>query len=76
MQTSSSESSKKGLYAALAGVVLVLLCCFTPILVGLLAAVGLSAFTRHLDYVLWPALVIFVVLAMIAYRKWKAHSQA
>ena len=33
MDKISSQSSKKGLFAALAGTVLVALCCFTPILV-------------------------------------------
>jgi hypothetical protein len=35
------------------GTVLVALCCFTPILVILLATVGLAALTGYLDYVLW-----------------------
>jgi mercuric ion transport protein len=42
------------------GTVIAALCCFTPILVTLLAFVGLSALTGYLDYVLLPALAIFV----------------
>lgn len=38
----------------------VALCCFTPILVVLLGAVGLAALTDYLDYVLLPALLIFI----------------
>ena len=62
MDKSSSQISKKGMLAALAGTVLVALCCFTPILVILMGAVGLSFFTPYLDMVLLPALVIMIVL--------------
>ncbi|TAM64008.1 MAG: mercury resistance system transport protein MerF [Rhodanobacter sp.] len=48
------------------GSVLVALCCFTPILVILLGAVGLSALTGYLDYVLLPALVVFIGLTIYA----------
>jgi mercuric ion transport protein len=41
------------------GTVAAALCCFTPILVVLLGAVGLSALTGYLDYVLFPAIIIF-----------------
>jgi mercuric ion transport protein len=47
------------------GVILSALCCFTPILVVLLGAVGLSAFIGYLDYVLLPAVSIFI--AIVAY---------
>ncbi len=52
------------------GAVLAALCCFTPVLVVLLGAVGLSALTGHLDVVLMPALVFFVGLTVYAlYRR-------
>jgi len=57
--------------AALVGTGIVALCCFTPVLVVLLAAVGLSAFTPYLDFVLFPALAVFIVLTVFAYRKWR-----
>ena len=66
---------KRTFYIALAGTAAVALCCFTPVLVLLLAAVGLSAFTRYLDFVLLPALVIFGLLALVSYRKWRTQSQ-
>ncbi len=66
---------KRTFYIALTGTTAVALCCFTPVLVLLLAAVGLSAFTRYLDFVLLPALVIFGVLTLVSYRKWKIQSQ-
>ena len=52
-----------------AGTVVTALCCFTPVLVILLGAVGLSALTGYLDFVLMPALAIF--LTMLGYGIWK-----
>ena len=51
------------------GSVIVAICCFTPVLVVLLAAIGLSAITGYLDYVLFPALAFF--LAMTGYALWR-----
>jgi mercuric ion transport protein len=48
------------------GTVIVALCCFTPILVILLGAVGLSALTGYLDIVLLPALGLFILLTIYA----------
>ena len=54
------------------GAVILALCCFTPLLVVLVAAVGLSAITGYLDYVLLPALLFFVGLT--SYAVWRrAH---
>lgn len=57
--------------AALAEGGIVALCCFTPALVILLTAIGLGALTPFLDYVLFPALVIFIVLAVTSFWKWR-----
>ena len=54
------------------GTVIAALCCFTPILVILLATVGLSAVLGWLDFVLIPALLIF--LGITAYALWKRRS--
>ena len=51
------------------GTVIAALCCFTPVLVVLLGAVGLSAALGWLDYVLLPALAIF--LGITAYALWR-----
>ncbi len=42
-------------------------CCFTPILVWFFAAVGLAAFAAYLDYVLVPALVVFISITVYAF---------
>ncbi|NIP26673.1 MAG: mercury resistance system transport protein MerF [Phycisphaerae bacterium] len=49
------------------------LCCFTPILVVLLGIVGLSAVVGYLDYVLFPALAIFIVITIYALLKKPAN---
>ncbi len=51
------------------GTVVAALCCFTPVLVLLFGAVGLSAYIGALDYVLLPALLIF--LTITGYALWK-----
>jgi mercuric ion transport protein len=50
----------------IAGTVISALCCFTPVLVVLLGAVGLSVLTGVLDYVLLPALAVFVAITIYA----------
>jgi len=75
MDKTSSQISKKGMFAALTGTVLVALCCFTPILVILMGAVGLSSFTPYLDQVLLPALVIMIVLTIASYLRWRKAAE-
>ncbi len=48
------------------GTVVAALCCFTPLLVVLLGAVGLSSWLGWLDYVLFPALGIFLAITIYA----------
>ncbi len=76
MKKQSSQPSKKTFYAAVAGTGLVARCCFTPILVITLAAVGLSVFTPYLDYVLLPALVLLIVLTGVSDLRWKKHNRS
>jgi len=52
--------AKRGFVAAVIGTILVALCCFTSLLVIVLSAIGLSALTSYLDYVLLSALVVIV----------------
>ena len=48
---------------------MVLLCCFTPILVITFSVLGLSALTGMLDLVLLPTLGIFI--GIVVYATWK-----
>lgn len=66
-----NERLRKRFLTSLAGTILVAICCFTPVLVLLVGAVGLSAFTPYLDYILFPALGIFLLLTVASYRRWK-----
>lgn len=59
------------------GAVVVAICCFTPVLVIGFGLVGLAAFTRYLDWVLFPLLAICLVLA--GYGWWlrkRCHEQS
>ena len=57
---------RKLLGTGIVGTVVMAVCCFTPLLVVLLGAVGLSAWLGWLDYVLLPALAAFAGLTVYA----------
>lgn len=63
------NSDRKLLIGGLIGTVIAALCCFTPVLVVLLGAVGLSAVLGWIDYVLLPALAFFIALTVYAVRR-------
>jgi mercuric ion transport protein len=54
------------LRTGIAGTVITAVCCFTPVLVVALGAVGLSAWLGWLDEVLFPLLAVFVGLTALA----------
>ncbi len=56
------------------GSVITAICCFTPVLVIGLGAIGLSAWLAWLDYVLFPALIFFVSLT--GYALWRRKRPA
>ena len=71
----NTNDPKTLIKVSMLGTVLIALCCFTPILAILLGAVGLSALTGYLDYVLLPALAAFIGLSIYAVmRKRKADA--
>lgn len=61
-----SDGNDRLVKYGLIGTVVVALCCFTPILVILLGAVGLSAILGWLDIVLLPALAVFIGITLYA----------
>ena len=69
-------SDKALLKTGIIGTVIAALCCFTPLLVVLFGAVGLSAVVGYLDVVLLPALVIFVGITVYALWRRKQHSNS
>ncbi len=60
-----SDSNKKQMKTGIIGTVVAALCCFTPVLVVLFGAIGLSAWLGWIDYVLFPAL--FASLGLVAH---------
>ena len=52
----------------LGGALFAALCCFTPLLVVVVAGVGLTALTGWLDYALFP--LLFFSLAIVAQALW------
>ena len=67
--TPDGKRSRRFVITGMLGTVIVALCCFTPLLVGLLAVLGLRALTGYLDFVLLPALVFFICLLAYGLRK-------
>jgi mercuric ion transport protein len=65
-------NDKRLLKTGIIGSIIVTLCCVTPILVVLFGVVGLSAAVGYLDFVLLPALAVF--LAITGYALWKRRS--
>lgn len=64
---------KKVMWTGGIGAVIAAVCCFSPVLVILLGAVGLSALTGYLDYVLFPALALCI--ALIGYGLYKRRQR-
>lgn len=62
------------LKTGITGSVIAAICCATPVLVIALGVVGLSAWVGWLDYVLIPALVIFVGITIYAWRRRRAEA--
>ena len=73
MGTQGMKMTQKGLLrVGICGRAVAAPCCFTPVLVVLLGAVGLSAVIGRLDYVLLPAIVLFLGLTLFVL--WKRRS--
>ena len=65
-------NNDKLLRYGLGGIVVAMLGCFTPVLVVLLGALGLSGLVGGLDYVLFPLLGLCIAIAIYAF--WKRRS--
>jgi mercuric ion transport protein len=59
-----NDGPRKCLKVGTWGAVIAAICCLTPLLVLGLGIVGLGMLTPYLDYVLLPALGMFLVLAV------------
>lgn len=62
--------NRKLMATGIVGFVLAALCCATPVLAILLGAIGLSAVLGYLDYVLVPAMILFLgIVVYAAYQR-------
>jgi mercuric ion transport protein len=68
-------NNKKLLATGVIGTIIAALCCFTPEFVVLFGVVGLSAMVGYLDYVLMPALGLFICLTIYAVWRFKQKTQ-
>lgn len=68
-RTVATKGSRGLVITGIVGAGIAALCCFTPILVVLLAVLGFSALTGYLDFVLLPALVFFLCLLVYGLNK-------
>ena len=61
----SPDNANTFLKTGIFGSLIAAACCFTPVLAGLLAAIGLAGLIGGIDYVVFP--VLFASLGLIAY---------
>ena len=57
------------LKTGLIGTIITAICCFTPVLVWLFAAIGLAGAIAYLDIVLLPLLAVFIILTIAGFIK-------
>ena len=70
-------TDRKLLGLGIAGTLIAALCCFTPVLVVILGAIGLSAWVAGLDNLLFAALVGCAALTIYALiRKSRAAAES
>ena len=70
-----TERPNRWLWIGAGGIVVSGVCCFTPILVITLAALGAGSWALYLDAVLLPLLAFFaIVFAAGVWRWWRLRS--
>ncbi len=67
-------NNRKLLGTGITGTAITAVCCFTPVLVIGLGVAGLSAWLAWLDYVLFPALFMFMGLSLFAFVRLRRGS--
>jgi len=73
MARNSPSGGEKCFRTGLWGSIIAVICCFTPTLVIGLGFLGLAAVTPYLDYILFPLLAIFLILALYGWWRRKEH---
>jgi mercuric ion transport protein len=62
-------TSKRLLATGIVGTVVAALCCGTPVLAVVLGAFGASAWLAYADYVVLPAMIVFITIT--GYALWR-----
>lgn len=70
----STMTDKSLLKIGIVGSIVAAICCFTPVLVILLGAIGMASASGWLDIVLLPALAVFLLISV--YALWKCSRTA
>jgi mercuric ion transport protein len=68
------DQNTKLLGTGLAGALISLLCCFTPVLAIALSALGFAAYVAKLDYVLIAVFLVSIALVVIGFVRRKRFS--
>ena len=69
-------ADRKLLGVGVIGTAIAAICCFTPVLVVLLGAIGLAAWLSWIDYPLFAALFGFIALTVFALMRRTADAPA
>ncbi|MDT8410481.1 MAG: mercury resistance system transport protein MerF [Wenzhouxiangellaceae bacterium] len=67
--------SKTIFQAGIIGSIIAAVCCFTPVLVILFGALGLSTWLGWNDLVLLPALAIFIVITVYGLWRYRQNDE-
>lgn len=68
----NARRNRRLLRTGIIGTAVTAVCCFTPALVVVLGAVGLSAALGWLDYILFPALALFIgIMTYALVQRWR-----
>ncbi len=67
---------KKLIQTGMIGSIITALCCFTPVLIWVLSAIGLTTIIVYLDIVLLPLLGVFIIMFVVGVIRRKRKSRA
>jgi len=76
MPLKSDKTSNTLLKTGILGSIILVSCCFTPVLVLLFGFLGIATWVGYLDMVLLPALAFFISLTFFAWFKATKRKQA
>ncbi|SHM88995.1 hypothetical protein [Flavobacterium chilense] len=75
MERDNTKPPKKENYLLISGIILIAICCFGPILLATLGALGLSTFTSYFKNIAILAAIVLVAIGWYSYKKLKKIKQ-